>query len=56
MRSIAGGGFACRAPGYERIAAVEVPDANLLGVYTPRTAGAEEEEEAVLARGRGRRT
>jgi nickel-dependent lactate racemase len=37
-------------PGYERIAAVEVPDANLLGVYTPRTASAAD-EEAVLARG-----
>jgi len=37
-------------PGYERIAAVEVPDANLLGVYTPRTAGVMD-EEAVLARG-----
>ena len=37
-------------PGYERIAAVEVPDANLMGVYTPRSmrqAG----EEAVLASG-----
>jgi lactate racemase len=37
-------------PGYERIAAVEVPDANLLGVYAPRTVGAVD-EEAVLARG-----
>jgi lactate racemase len=37
-------------PGYERIAAVEVPDANLLGVYAPRTADAAD-EEAVLARG-----
>ncbi|HEX8138194.1 MAG TPA: nickel-dependent lactate racemase [Pyrinomonadaceae bacterium] len=36
--------------GYERIAAVEVPDANLLGVYAPRTVGAVD-EEAVLARG-----
>jgi lactate racemase len=37
-------------PGYERIAAVEVPDENLLGVYAPRTAEAAD-EEAVLARG-----
>lgn len=37
-------------PCYERIAAVEVPDANLLGVYTPRKAGMVD-EEAVLSRG-----
>ena len=34
--------------GYERIAAVEVPDANLMGVYVPRAMG-EADEEAVLA-------
>src|SRR5207249_3686899 len=41
-------------PGYEQIAPVEVPDANLLGVYAPRTArelGIELDEEAVLAQG-----
>ena len=37
-------------PGYERIAAVEVPDANLMGVYQPR-ACSELDEEDVLARG-----
>ena len=37
-------------PGYERIAPVEVPDANLMGVYAPRTVGQVNEEE-VLARG-----
>lgn len=37
-------------PGYEQIAAVEVPDANLMGVYAPRTASVVD-EEAVLARG-----
>jgi lactate racemase len=37
-------------PGYERIAAFDVPDANLLGVHAPRTAAAVD-EEAVLARG-----
>jgi nickel-dependent lactate racemase len=37
-------------PGYERIAAVEVPDANLMGVYSPRSAG-EVDEKVVLARG-----
>ena len=37
-------------PGYERIAAVEVPDANLLGVYAPRAVG-EVDEQSVLARG-----
>jgi nickel-dependent lactate racemase len=37
-------------PGYEQIAAVEVPDANLLDVYSPRSVG-EVDEEAVLARG-----
>ena len=37
-------------PGYERIAAVEVPDANLMGVYAPRAIG-EVDEEAILARG-----
>src|SRR5919198_1959456 len=37
-------------PGYERIAPVEVPDANLIGVYAPRAFGGVD-EEAVLARG-----
>src|SRR5438270_84142 len=37
-------------PGYERIAPVEVPDANLMGVYAPRAVGRINEEE-VLARG-----
>lgn len=37
-------------PGYERITAVEVPDANLLGVYAPRAVG-EVDEQSVLARG-----
>jgi nickel-dependent lactate racemase len=37
-------------PGYERIAPVEVPDANLLGVYAPRSVGQVSEEE-VLAEG-----
>ena len=37
-------------PGYERIAAVEVPDANLMGVYAPRAIG-EVDKEAMLARG-----
>ncbi|HZB44489.1 MAG TPA: nickel-dependent lactate racemase [Pyrinomonadaceae bacterium] len=37
-------------PGYERIAAVEVPDANLSGVYAPRAVGGVD-EEAVLSRG-----
>ena len=37
-------------PGYERIAPVEVPDANLMGVYAPRAAAGVDEEE-VLARG-----
>src|SRR5918912_2156675 len=36
--------------GYERIAPVEVPDANLLGVYAPRSVGQMGEEE-VLAGG-----
>ncbi len=36
-------------PGYEDIEPVEVPDANLLGVYAPRTA-ATADEEGVLAR------
>jgi lactate racemase len=36
--------------GYEHIAPLEVPDANLLGVYAPRSAG-EADEERVLARG-----
>jgi hypothetical protein len=39
-------------PGYERIASVEVPDANLMGVYAPRVVGQVDEEE-VLARGFG---
>jgi len=37
-------------PGYEQIAAAEVPDANLLGVYVPRSVERVGEEE-VLARG-----
>ena len=37
-------------PGYEKIAAAEVGDANLLGVYEPRSIG-EIDEENVLARG-----
>lgn len=37
-------------PGYERIAPVEVPDGNLLGVYAPRAVGGVD-EKAVLARG-----
>jgi nickel-dependent lactate racemase len=37
-------------PGYERIAAVEVPDANLMGIYAPRAVG-DVDEETVLARG-----
>src|SRR5881227_2822722 len=37
-------------PGYERIAPVEVPDANLMGVYAPRSVGPAGEEE-VLAGG-----
>src|SRR5918911_4748422 len=37
-------------PGYERIAPVEVPDANLMGVYAPRSMGQVGEEE-VLAGG-----
>ncbi|HEY0378971.1 MAG TPA: nickel-dependent lactate racemase [Pyrinomonadaceae bacterium] len=37
-------------PGYEQIAAVEVPDANLSGVYAPRALKAVD-EAAVLARG-----
>src|ERR687884_363921 len=37
-------------PGYERIAPVEVPDANLMGVYAPRSMGQTGEEE-VLASG-----
>ena len=37
-------------PGYERIAAVEVPDENLMGVYAPRAVGQVGEEE-VLASG-----
>ena len=37
-------------PGYERIAPVEVPDANLMGVYAPRSVGQVGEEE-VLASG-----
>ncbi|HYE13515.1 MAG TPA: nickel-dependent lactate racemase, partial [Pyrinomonadaceae bacterium] len=34
-------------PGYERIAAVEVPDENLLGVYAPRPVGQVREEEVL---------
>src|SRR5215218_8831516 len=37
-------------PGYEQIAPVEVPDANLMGVYAPRAVGQVGEEE-VLAGG-----
>ena len=37
-------------PEYEQIAPVEVPDANLLGVYAPRAVGAVD-EESVLRRG-----
>ncbi|MCA1635718.1 MAG: nickel-dependent lactate racemase [Acidobacteria bacterium] len=37
-------------PGYEEIASVEVPDANLMGVYAPRAVG-EVNEEEVLERG-----
>jgi nickel-dependent lactate racemase len=37
-------------PGYEQFAPVEVPDANLSGIYAPRTMG-EADEESVLARG-----
>jgi len=37
-------------PGYERIAPVEVPDANLMGIYAPRALGQVGEEE-VLAGG-----
>src|SRR2546423_14453780 len=37
-------------PGYERIAPVEVPDANLMGIYAPRAVGQVGEEE-VLAGG-----
>ena len=40
-------------PGYEQIAPVEVPNANLLGVYAPRTA-ANVNEEVVLAQAFGR--
>ena len=36
-------------PGYERIAPVEVPDRNLMGVYTPRTF--EVDEPAILRHG-----
>lgn len=36
--------------GYEQIAAVEVPDANLMGVYAPRAVGQVNEGE-VLERG-----
>src|SRR5947209_9327266 len=37
-------------PGYERIAPVEVPDVNLMGIYAPRAVGQVGEDE-VLARG-----
>src|SRR2546423_3162416 len=37
-------------PGYERIAPVEMPDANLMGIYAPRAVGQVGEEE-VLAGG-----
>ena len=39
-------------PGYERIAPVEVPDANLMGVFSPKTF--ETDEDAVLREGFGR--
>jgi lactate racemase len=35
-------------PGYENIEPVEVPDANVLGVYSPRTAGNVNEEEILV--------
>lgn len=37
-------------PGYEKIAPVEVPDANLMGVFEPRASGVED-DEAILRRG-----
>lgn len=37
-------------PGYEKITPVEVPDANLMGIYQPRSAGAVD-EASILARG-----
>jgi len=37
-------------PGYEQIASAQVPDANLLGVYEPRSLG-EVDEENILNRG-----
>ena len=37
-------------PGYGAIAPVEVPDANLMGVYAPRAMG-DVDEDGVLARG-----
>jgi lactate racemase len=37
-------------PGYERIAAFDVPDAKLMGVYAPRAVG-EVDEDSTLARG-----
>src|SRR2546423_3869440 len=40
----------CLYPGYERIAPVEMPDANLMGIYAPRAVGQVGEEE-VLAGG-----
>ena len=36
-------------PGYEKIAPVEVPDENLMGVFSPKTF--DTDEEAVLRRG-----
>src|SRR4051812_39910421 len=36
-------------PGYERVVPVEVPDANLMGVYAPRSVGQVGEEEVVAA-------
>lgn len=37
--------------GYEEIAPVEVPDANLMGIFEPRMVGDADEDELILARG-----
>lgn len=37
--------------GYEDIAPVEVPDANLMGIFEPRGVGDADEDELILARG-----
>src|SRR5215212_11857813 len=34
-------------PGYERVAPVEVPDVNLMGIYAPRALGQVGEEEVI---------